>query len=348
MATYLSHRILGLFVIIVALAGAAHGDEALENRASWQPPTRGEVKQAIDAWVAGKDLDELTRTRIDVLWSDESAAAFDQDRLDLLADTIAMIQPETRALVDLCAAPQRPLLLPKFEFLEADETAPLVRDNLRLLLARWLAQQSLYDESLDLIQDTKPEDVVDPAALLFYQSVGHHRKLEKDKCLPVLTRLLENKGQIPRRYETMALLMESDIKPLKTDSLDEISRLMDDIERRLGFGHAGTRVRKQEDDVIAKLDKMIEELEKQMQQQQSSGSGSGGSQSSSPMQDSNPGGGTGPGEVEQRRIGSRAGWGNLPPKERQEALQQIAKGLPSHYRDVIEEYFRKLARDGNN
>ncbi len=39
-------------------------------------------------------------------------------------------------------------------------------------------------------------------------------------------------------------------------------------------------------------------------------------------------------------------WGNLPPKEREEALQQLGKDLPSHYRDVIEEYFRKLARDG--
>ena len=66
-----------------------------------------------------------------------------------------------------------------------------------------------------------------------------------------------------------------------------------------------------------------------------------------PMQDSMPGGGSGPGEVEQRRMGSRADWGDLPPKDRQEALQQIAKGLPSHYRQVIEEYFRKLARDGN-
>jgi hypothetical protein len=348
MATYLSRRILAGFVLTAALVAATHGDEALEQRASWQQPTRAEVKQAIDAWVADKDLDELTRTRIDVLWSDESAEAFDQERLDLLAETIAMVQPDTRAVIDLCSLPRRPLILPKFEFLESEETAPLVRNNLRLYLARWLAQQALYDESLDLIQDLKPEDVADPAALLFYQSVGHHRMLEKDKCLPVLTRLLENKGQIPRRYETMAMLMESDIKPLKTDSLDEIARLMDDIERRLGFGHAGTRVRKQEDDVIAKLDKMIEELEKQMQQQQSSGSGSGGSQSSSPMQDSNPGGGSGPGDVEQRRLGSRAGWGNLPPKERQEALQQIAKGLPSHYRDVIEEYFRKLARDGNN
>ena len=106
------------------------------------------------------------------------------------------------------------------------------------------------------------------------------------------------------------------------------------------------KVRKKEDDVVAKLDKMIEEMEKQ---QSSSSSGSaGGSNPSSPMQDSMPGGGSGPGNVEQRNVGSRSDWGNLPPKQRQEALQQIAKGLPSHYREVIEEYFRKLARDGND
>jgi hypothetical protein len=204
----------------------------------------------------------------------------------------------------------------------------------------------LYDEALAFVGELKPEEVVDPASLLFYQSVGYHRLLDKEKCLPAITQLLENRDTIPRRYQTLAVLMESDLKPLKTDSLDEISRLMDDIERRLGFGRAGTRVRKEEDDVIAKLDKMIEELEKQQQQQQGGGGSAGGQQSSSPMQDSMPGGGSGPGDVDQKRTGSRSGWGNLPPKERQEALQQISKGLPSHYRAVIEEYFRKLARDG--
>jgi hypothetical protein len=140
--------------------------------------------------------------------------------------------------------------------------------------------------------------------------------------------------------------MEADLKPLKTDSLDEVSRLMDDIERRLGFGRAGKRVRTEEDDVIAKLDKMIEELEKQAQKQQASSSGQGGKQPNQPMQDSMPGGGSGPGEVDQRRTGLQSGWGNLPPKQREEALQRISKGLPSHYREVIEEYFRKMAREG--
>jgi hypothetical protein len=98
--------------------------------------------------------------------------------------------------------------------------------------------------------------------------------------------------------------------------------------------------------VIAKLDKMIEEMEQALQQASSSGK-SGGKQSSRPMEDSMPGGGTGPGEVEQKRTGAQSGWGNLPPKARQEALQQISKGLPAHYREVIEEYFRRLAREGS-
>jgi hypothetical protein len=35
----------------------------------------------------------------------------------------------------------------------------------------------------------------------------------------------------------------------------------------------------------------------------------------------------------------------LPAKEREEAMQQIGKDFPSHYREVIEQYFRKLASE---
>jgi lipopolysaccharide biosynthesis regulator YciM len=44
-------------------------------------------------------------------------------------------------------------------------------------------------------------------------------------------------------------------------------------------------------------------------------------------------------------LGNKAGWGDLPPKQRHEALQQIGKDYPAHYRDVIEQYFRKLASE---
>ena len=57
--------------------------------------------------------------------------------------------------------------------------------------------------------------------------------------------------------------------------------------------------------------------------------------------------GKGPGDVDQKKIGDRAGWGNLPPAQRQEALQRLTEELPSHYREVIEGYFRQLAKDNS-
>jgi hypothetical protein len=140
--------------------------------------------------------------------------------------------------------------------------------------------------------------------------------------------------------------MEADLKTLEVDSLDEVARIMDSIHVRLGHGRAGKRVRQEEEDVVAKLDKMIEELEKQRQQQQmqQGQDGKGGKQSKSPMQESNPAGGRGDGNVTPKQLSDDTDWGNLPPKDREEALQRLGNEFPSHYREVIEEYFRNLAR----
>ncbi len=274
-------------------------------------------------------------------------AMADFDLLDRVAQTIALALPAARELVAVCDRGPPPIL-PTFDVLQDTAQPPLVRNNLRLLFGRALAQHALYDEALEQLAPLQPADVLDPAALLFYQAACHHRLLNKTACLAATARLMENKGRIPRRFELVAELMAADLKPLQTDSLDEIARLMDDIERRLGLGRAGQRVRGQEDDVIAKLDKMIDQLEKQAQQQQAAASAQGGQQAQQPMQDSQAAGGSGPGEVDQRHLGDKSDWGNLPPKQRDEALQQISKGLPSHYRDVIEEYFRKMAREGGS
>ncbi len=323
---------------------SAPADEELAKRASWSEPTSEMVKPQLDEWLAGRDLDEPTRAKVDLLWQPESGSLSGLDLLEQFARSVALVDERARLVVDACHGDTAGLAPPSYDILADEAVAPVVRNNLKLLVARWFAQNGFYDESLQQIQELKPGDVVDPASLLFYQSVAHHWLLDKKQFLPIAAQLLERREAIPRRYETMAELMKADLEPLKTDSLDEVSRLMNDIQRRLQLARAGKKVRKQEDDVIAKLDKMIEELEKQRQQQQQAGQG--GNNPSQPMPDSMPGGTSGPGNVDPKKVGSRSGWGNLPPKERQEALQQIGKDFPSHYREVIEEYFRKLARDG--
>jgi len=49
--------------------------------------------------------------------------------------------------------------------------------------------------------------------------------------------------------------------------------------------------------------------------------------------------------VTKRDVGHKSGWGDLPPKQRDEALQQIGRDFPAHYRDIIEQYFRRLAAE---
>lgn len=329
----------------IVLASSAAAQDEFGRRVSWEQPSREAVRKQLDDWLAKQELTDEQQTRIDAIWAPRGAgtAVSDSVTLDRVAESLAVASEAAQAVWEFTSQEQP---TPRgFESLRAEDADPFLAANLRLYYARWLAQHDFYDESLEQIAGLEVADVIDPSTLLFYQAVGHHRLLAKEACLPAVEKLLEREATIPRRYAKVATLIAADIRPLKVDSLDEIARLMRDIERRLDKGRAGTKVRKQEDDVVAKLDKMIEELEQQQQQQSSSSSSQGGIQSSAPAQDSAPLGGRGEGKVDDKPIGKDAGWGDLPDKDRQEILQDIAKDLPAHYRDVIEQYFKKLARD---
>jgi hypothetical protein len=249
--------------------------------------------------------------------------------------------------VDFCAsAPNKPGV-PEFAWLADSATPPLVRNNMRLLLARWLVQQGYNDEAISWTDGLGTSDVVSPETLLFYRAVAYQRIVEPDKSDATLSRLLERQDDLPLRYQKLAGLMQQDLAGLQDDSLDHISRRMDDVRRRLAQGRSGQRVQGIEKGVVDSLDKLIKKIEDQMQKQQgqSGAAPSGGQQAQQPMQDSQLPAMKAPGDVEHRDIGHSAGWGNLPDKDREKALQDIGREYPSHYREVIEEYFRRLAAE---
>ncbi len=93
------------------------------------------------------------------------------------------------------------------------------------------------------------------------------------------------------------------------------------------------------------LDKIIQKMEEEQNKCNNPGSGS---RPNKPAQNSTPMQLKAPGEVDKRDFGHKSGWGNLPPKEREEALQQMGKDFPPHYREAIEQYFRKLATEEGN
>ena len=334
----------GLFTALVT------AQDDLERPATWSIPTTAEIKAKLDDYLATKTVDDDTRLKIEALWPDDAQSLDGSELLDRLTASLAVVEPKAAEVVRACRENSILLTPPTFAGLTDESLPPLVRDNLRLLVGRWLAQRDLVDESLDVLKNVGTEEVADPATLLFYQAMGHHRLLKRDDCLAAVSKLLERRDELPRRYVTLAKLMDADIKPLKEDSLDEIARMMDDIRRRLALARAGKIVRDEEDEVIKKLEKMIDDLEQQrqmkQQQKQQSKNSKSSRQPQNPMQDSQRAELKGAGDVDPKNLGKRDGWGNLPPKERQEVLQQIGRELPAHFRETIEEYFKRLAQDG--
>jgi hypothetical protein len=338
-------RSLRSIALLVPLAVATvYADDEFQGTPTWQPVSTGAVRAQLEEY-----LDEAgipTRKQADVrdAWRSTDVAA-QSDLLDRLAGALSKSDQRVQELIEYCTGASKPGKLPEFAWLADSETPLLVRHNMRLYLARWLIQQGYYDEGLAWTDGLMTEDVVAPDALLFYRAVALHQLVQPDRADAALSRLLERQAEVPTRYQKLADLMRQDLSGLQDDSLDHISRRMVDVRRRLAQGRSGERVQSVENGVIESLDKLIKKLEDQMQQSQCNSGAAGGQPSGTPMQDSQIAELKAPGKIDQKDIGRGAGWGNVPDKDREKALQEIGREFPSHYREVIEEYFRRLASE---
>lgn len=338
---------------VAGITGELDADADLSRQASWVIPSPTDVRQKMLAWVDSRSADPATVAKARGVW--EAPDAPRGDVLDAAIETFAAIDPRCGPIRDLALRPTESASVAT-EWLfslapaDADSQTTFQRDTVRLWLGRHLVRHDQFDEGLRLLDGLVVEDALDPAALLFHQAACHFWLLRADTAIDLLDRLLERSDEIPVRYDRTARLMRADIASLEDDSLDHIARRMRDVTRRLDLGHAGPKTRNVQDGVIASLDKLIEKIEQQQQQSQASsgagGSGNGGN--GTPMDDSRIAGGKGPGEVQSRDLGDGEGWGDLPPHQREEALQQIGREFPPHYREAIEQYFKRLASGGES
>ncbi|MDD4788760.1 MAG: hypothetical protein PHO07_16430 [Pirellulales bacterium] len=321
-------------------AGAPLADP-LAGRPSWKPAEWTDLRAQVLEWLGRQQAAESPRNEVLQKWP-EAGSGETPDLLTLLVETFALVDQDIRALVGALAAAQ-PGHFPDTACLRDESRPPLVRNNCRLYVGRWAAQHEFYDEASALVDDLRPEEAADPATLLFYQAIVRQRLLKKAEGLKAVDELLRGEADCPRRYAAVARLLRGDLEQLEDDSLDHIARRMDDVRRRLSLGRADQQVRKVEVGVIESLDKLIEELKQRQQQADPQAGAPSGSQSIRPADESRILPGRGPGEVTKKSIGTKSGWGDLPPKQREAALQQIGREFPAHYRDAVEQYFRRLA-----
>jgi hypothetical protein len=226
--------------------------------------------------------------------------------------------------------------------------------NLGLAYAKSLCGARVYEEALEVLKSITPEQTVDPASYYFHRAVAEHATIKKEDAMRSILRLLEDVADAPDRYKMVAGLMFIDMQKWSNEDKDlgNISRMMDNIERRLDLSRGGEKTQELQKKVLFRLDELIKEMENQCKgncngncPNGGSGQKPGGGQGPNPMQDSFGGTNGGQGTVDEKKLKNlQENWGKMPEKERAKAMQDLTKDLPAKYKLVIEEYMKSLSR----
>ncbi len=310
------------------------------------------VRAQAEAWLKEAGQADLgTQKAFAAIW------AGDRTVLDKVSDTLCLVSPEAKKLLDeardpQCAAPTEVPALVKDKKLPA-----FFRANLALAYAKALSGRRIYEEALEVLDAVKPEQVVDPAAYLFHKAVAEHSLTRAREASNTIVRLLDDVADAPERYKTVAALMVVDMITWQDKDLGSIARKMDNIERRLELSRGGPKTQKLQKEVIARLDELIKEMENQCNGRCNGNCPNGGNPGSnpnnstnpsSPQQDSFGGNGSGPGNVDPKRLKEMAEvWGKLPERERAKAMAELTRDMPPRYREVIEKYFKEISRSSD-
>lgn len=323
---------------------------ATAGEAVYSPMSVEAAHQAAMDWAAQQpEFRPEARELIDPLWNLPEETSTPAQRFDAALRTFYLVDPGARKLVDACVLqPGGPPQSIAFPARPTGEAQPFFENNLRAFYARYLTVSQMYDEALAVFADIDPAHLVDPAAMLFYKATCEHILLRREEGLATIRTLQENTIPVPTRYATLAAMMKQDLEVVRPKSLDEVARQMRDVERRLALGHAGERVQQVEDRIVATLDELIEKMEEQ-QNGGGGGGGGGGNSQGSPSRGGQSGAGQAPGrrpldEINRRPKGLEEGWGKLPEKQQAEVKNMLDTQFPSHYRQAVAEYLRKLAQ----
>jgi hypothetical protein len=304
--------------------------------------------QARDWLKAAGKTDEASLKAFDAIWQAEKPL------LDKVADTFTLGDADAARLLKEARDPDAaaPIEVPA---LLKDAKQPIYfRANLALAYGKALSNRRVYEEALDALNSVKAEQVVDPAAYFFHKAVAEHSLMMKPEANNTIARLLDDVTDAPERYRTVAALMSFDMMTWREKDLGWIARKMDNVQRRLDLARGGKETRKQQRQILARLDELIKQLENPPPPDGPPGPPGGPPQPgnqpnntinpTAPQDDSNVGNGSGPGQVDMKKLKQLTEvWGTLPPKEKARAMLELTRNIDARYRETVENYFKELS-----
>ncbi len=325
---------------------------------AWPLPATTTIRKELADWMdAAKLGSDDQRKEILSRWMETDEKISGEVMFLRTVDSMRAAAPAIAAYLDACdqlAWKELPFgqkaelpTIPLQALVGEEGSTAYLTGSMRFYLAQRLVQARLYDEAQTMLDHLTAENSVDPTGVLITKAVVANQLGDHEngvQAIKTFKKSVDSDPLLPRRYTELAKLLEADLNNSKKDEDPaKISRKMDDVRRRLGKGRTDDGTQEAEDGVMKSLDKLIEKIEEKMKQMGDS-DGDQGQNANNPAKDSRILKQKGPGNVDRKEFDAKGGWGDLPPKEREETLLRIEKEFPAHYRDIIEQYFREMAK----
>jgi tetratricopeptide (TPR) repeat protein len=285
-----------------------------------------------------------------ILAAVRSAAKDPSRRQEAIATALRTLTPEFeqahQRLAAEDAAGARRLLHPLTE-----SSDPWLAAEARLSLARALMTEGRYEEALpvvDALIERSAGHTVRLGEAWFLKGKLQAGSLQRDQATASLRTFLRDFPDEPQRMQGEARATLADLEEAEADLLTDVHSRMTFSERRLLLADSGRDTQAAQNDVVALLDEMIEELEKKSASckgckgasSSSGGSGSGGT---------TPGLSSGTSEASQitERNAPRTPWVDLTERQKDPSVFNAAKSrVPVQYRGLIEQYYQSFGETG--
>jgi hypothetical protein len=178
------------------------------------------------------------------------------------------------------------------------------------------------------------------AEVMFFYAQGLARIPMPEQALGAFRGFLELFPAAPERYIASATQQRAELESQVDSPLHEIADVMKSVERRIRKTHTGEETQERQKLVMQKLAKIIEEMEER--EKASSGAPGGLNVPSAPAGHSAaPPGPTRIGNLHQAsNVVDR--WGDLQARDRDAIEAELQTKLPGRYREMLEEYYKKL------
>jgi tetratricopeptide (TPR) repeat protein len=350
---------LGLVLSVALPAAASAPAEATAPAKPAKTKEAAQTDQVIDGFLdACRQNKQLGSERLEKIIDLVAALRKDEDfRQTTITEALRELYPDFAAALKALGEEETKPAVAQLDKLAAADDRFLAAES-AFFLARAYLMDERCEKALPLLEKLTgkwSESTLHTRDALFLRGVSESQLLMRKEAIASLSRFLEENPNAPERLRVGAWRHIVLLKLIEDGSINDVQDRMDYSRRRLSLQNTGQKTRKVQDEIIAMLDKLIEEAEKR----EKSGSCQGGKcKGCKKCQGGNKSGGGSGGNVGGQgqsgakalrrtlRGGARTPWADLAKKTRNpRTFTALKNKFPARYRQLVEQYYRSFQED---